>query len=58
LILWGAGDCFLGVALAQAAADMCDDARLVVRDDVTHWLHHEEPDWVSARIAEFCAAEA
>ncbi|WP_420139607.1 alpha/beta fold hydrolase [Sphingomonas sp.] len=54
LILWGAGDRFLSVELARASAAMCDDARLMVRDDATHWLHHEEPAWVAETIAGFC----
>ena len=56
LILWGAADRYLGVELAHAAAGMCEDAHVAVRDDATHWLHREEPDWVSAQIAAFCGA--
>jgi pimeloyl-ACP methyl ester carboxylesterase len=54
LILWGAGDRFLGVELATASAAMCDDARVRVHNDATHWLHHEEPAWVAEAIAGFC----
>jgi pimeloyl-ACP methyl ester carboxylesterase len=53
LILWGALDTALGVHLATAAKGMCDDAELVVRHDVSHWLHLEEPEWVSDMISTF-----
>ena len=32
-------------------AAMCDDARVRVHNDATHWLHHEEPAWVAEAIA-------
>jgi pimeloyl-ACP methyl ester carboxylesterase len=53
LILWGRRDAFLQPGLARAALDLCDDGRLVMLDRATHWLHHEEPEAVSAHLAAF-----
>ncbi len=53
LILWGAQDQFLGNHLAEASLSRCDQGRLTLLPNATHWLHHEEPDRVSAEIAAF-----
>ena len=53
LILWGALDSALGTHLAEAAKQMCDDAELKIRPDVSHWLHLEEPEWVVNEIVSF-----
>lgn len=55
LILWGARDRFLGRELAAPSAARCDDARLEFLEDATHWLHHEFPDEVNARLLAFLA---
>jgi pimeloyl-ACP methyl ester carboxylesterase len=46
LVLWGADDTFLRRSLAEQSETYCDDGRLVVWDEATHWLHHEYPDRV------------
>lgn len=51
LILWGMKDRFLGAHLADAAAAMCDDARIVRFAECTHWVQHEEPRRIVAEIA-------
>ena len=53
LILWGALDSALATHLAYAAKKMCGDAELKIRADVSHWLHLEEPEWVSNEIGAF-----
>jgi pimeloyl-ACP methyl ester carboxylesterase len=50
LILWGRGDAALGPDLANASLALCDQGRLVVFPDATHWLQHEEPDDVNRRL--------
>jgi epoxide hydrolase 4 len=55
LILWGMRDSFLGAHLAEAAAGMCDDVRIVRFKDDTHWLHHEDPRQVVREIAVFAS---
>ena len=49
-ILWGKRDSFLGQHLARASLAHCDDAAIEVIADTTHWLHHEQPDRVTALI--------
>lgn len=56
-ILWGARDAFLGVELARASLAHCDDAELVVFDEATHWIQHEEPDAVNAALIDFLSDE-
>lgn len=50
LILWGGRDRFLGRHMAEESLTWCDEARLEVVEDATHWLHLEEPDRVSNAI--------
>lgn len=49
-ILWGEYDSFLGQHLARASQTYCDDAAIDVIAGTTHWLHHEQPDRVTALI--------
>ncbi|MDB5712515.1 MAG: alpha/beta hydrolase [Sphingomonas bacterium] len=57
-ILWGMRDRFLGAHLADAAAAMCDDARVVRFRDDTHWLQHEVPRLIVREIAAFASQTA
>lgn len=54
-MIWGAKDVALDLSLAQPSIDMCDDGRLVVIDDATHWVQHDAADRVSALLLEFLA---
>lgn len=53
LILWGEKDVALETHVAEAALQACDDGRLEMIPDATHWVHHEEPERVNAAIIEF-----
>jgi epoxide hydrolase 4 len=53
LVLWGARDRFLGQEMAEQSIARCEDGRLTVLRDATHWLHHEEPERVSLILADF-----
>jgi epoxide hydrolase 4 len=53
LILWGARDRFLAPRMAEQSLRMCEDGRLLRLEGATHWLHHEEPERVSAALAAF-----
>jgi epoxide hydrolase 4 len=53
LIIWGAQDRFLMAEMAQASAAMCRDGRLVLVEEATHWIHHEEPALVNSLIDRF-----
>jgi pimeloyl-ACP methyl ester carboxylesterase len=54
LLIWGARDRFLGIEMAQPSVDLCDDGRLVVLEEATHWVQHEEPERVCREILDFC----
>jgi pimeloyl-ACP methyl ester carboxylesterase len=55
LLLWGTRDRFLGQEMVQPSLDLCDDGRLVLLDDASHWLQHEEPGRVNLLLADFFA---
>jgi pimeloyl-ACP methyl ester carboxylesterase len=55
-LIWGARDGFLRRELAPASLAYCDDGRLEVLEDATHWLHHEEPERVNALIRDALTA--
>jgi pimeloyl-ACP methyl ester carboxylesterase len=53
LFIWSTGDAFLGRTAAEATGDFCAGPyRLVVLDDVTHWIPELAPD----RVAELVTA--
>ncbi|MBZ0298971.1 MAG: alpha/beta hydrolase [Anaerolineae bacterium] len=53
LMLWGAQDTALSVEMAQPSIDLCDDGRLVLFEDATHWVLHDQAAQVCAQMAEF-----
>ena len=53
LLIWGKEDFALGVEMAQPSIDLCDDGRLIVIPDATHWVQHEAAVQVQALIADF-----
>ena len=53
LILWGRKDSFLELHEAEAALALCDDGRLELVEEATHWLHLEEPERVDAALIGF-----
>ncbi len=53
LVVWGAEDVALSVDMAQKSVDLCDDGRLVLFEDATHWVHHDKPEQVNALLADF-----
>ena len=53
LMIWGAQDKFLTQEMAQANLDLCDDGRLVLIEEATHWVQHEEADRVNQLISDF-----
>jgi len=58
LMIWGAGDRFLGRELAPPSIELCDDGRLVFVEEATHWVQHEAPDRVNALLLGFFASAA
>ncbi|HWB09712.1 MAG TPA: alpha/beta hydrolase [Pirellulales bacterium] len=55
LLIWGARDVFLGREMAQPSLDLCDNGRLEMIAEATHWVQHEEPQRVNQLISEFIA---
>jgi len=53
LMIWGAKDAFLSREMAQPSIDLCDDGRLVMIENATHWVQHEEAERVNALLGEF-----
>ena len=56
LILWGRRDTFLSASMIEPSAALCDDVRVEIFDDATHWLLHDEPERASTLIADFLSA--
>ena len=53
LVIWGAQDVALAVEMAQQSVDLCDDGRLVLFEDATHWVQDDKPNEVNALLKEF-----
>lgn len=53
LVIWGAKDDFLIQELAHVSMTKCIDGKLVILEDATHWLHHEQPEKVNKLILDF-----
>jgi epoxide hydrolase 4 len=58
LLLWGARDAALGFELARRSIELCDDGRLEVLEDATHWVQHEESAAVNRAIVAFFGGQA
>jgi len=56
LIIWGAHDVALSRPLAPKSLEMCDDGRLIVVEEATHWVQHDEPARVNELIYSFLEA--
>ena len=55
LIIWGRNDMALSDTMIAPSAALCDDARVEILDDATHWVLHDEPERTSALIVDFLA---
>jgi epoxide hydrolase 4 len=53
LLIWGAQDMFLDQAMAQPSVDLCENGRLALIPEASHWVHHEEPAQVNELITTF-----
>jgi pimeloyl-ACP methyl ester carboxylesterase len=53
LVICGDHDRFLGRAVMEASAELCDDGRLITIVGASHWLHWEDPERVTAEILGF-----
>jgi pimeloyl-ACP methyl ester carboxylesterase len=55
LMIWGAGDQALGREMAPQSIALCDDGRLHVIEDASHWVQHDAADRVNALLLDFLA---
>lgn len=53
LMLWGAQDVAQLRQMAQDSIDLCDQGRLMMFEDATHWVQHDKADEVNRLIIEF-----
>jgi pimeloyl-ACP methyl ester carboxylesterase len=55
LLIWGTQDRFLGQEMAQPSIDLCDEGRLELIPEATHWVQLEEPERVNGLLVDFLA---
>jgi pimeloyl-ACP methyl ester carboxylesterase len=55
LVIWGARDPALGHEMLAPSLDLCDRARLVLCEDASHFVQHDEPERVSELLLRFAA---
>jgi epoxide hydrolase 4 len=52
LMIWGVNDVALGRDLAQPSIEQCDQGRLVLLEEATHWVQHDAPARVTELLVE------
>ncbi|SDN86489.1 alpha/beta fold hydrolase [Alkalicoccus daliensis] len=52
-IIWGLGDQFLHPSTAKESLKYCLDGEMILVDEATHWVMHEQPAIVNRLIKEF-----
>jgi pimeloyl-ACP methyl ester carboxylesterase len=57
LIIWGKNDVALVPEGAEQSLKYCDDGRLVMLENATHWVQDDEPDKVNELLVEFFHSE-
>jgi pimeloyl-ACP methyl ester carboxylesterase len=55
-VLWGEADSALPPRLLDGLDELCDELTIERLPDATHWIAHEEPQRIAARIHAFCGA--
>jgi pimeloyl-ACP methyl ester carboxylesterase len=55
LVIWGKNDQFAGEAMAKESLEYCDDGRLEIFENASHWVQHEEPTQVNSLLSQFFA---
>jgi pimeloyl-ACP methyl ester carboxylesterase len=53
LLIWGMHDAALNHSMARPSIDYCDDGKLVLFEDATHWVQHDEAESVNQLLIEF-----
>ncbi len=57
LMLWGANDVALDRSMAQASIERCDQGQLLIFEQATHRVQHDEPEAVNAALLAFLLQE-
>ncbi|KHF40185.1 alpha/beta fold hydrolase [Halalkalibacter okhensis] len=52
-MIWGKNDSFLSLPLAKESMTMCDDGQLILVDEATHWVQHEQNEIVNRLLLQF-----
>ena len=53
LMIWGMQDVALSHRMARLSVDYCDDGKLVLFEDATHWVQHDEAEAVNQLLIDF-----
>jgi pimeloyl-ACP methyl ester carboxylesterase len=53
LIIWGRHDVALLPQMAQQSLQYCDNGRLFMLENATHWVQHDAPERVNQHLLEF-----
>lgn len=57
LMIWGMQDVALSHRMARPSIDYCDDGKLVLFEDATHWVQHDEAEAVNQLLLEFLSGK-
>lgn len=53
IVMWGKHDHHILTKLAQESIELCDDGKLIIIPNGTHWVHHESPHLVNNYLTDF-----
>jgi len=53
MMLWGKRDTALGEGMAQRSIELCDNGRLVIFDNASHWVQHDEALQINRLLTTF-----
>jgi pimeloyl-ACP methyl ester carboxylesterase len=53
LILWGKQDVALSHEMARPSIELCDDGKLVLFENASHWVQHDEAEAVNRELKGF-----
>jgi pimeloyl-ACP methyl ester carboxylesterase len=53
LMLWGKRDIALSAEMAQPSIDLCVDGRLILFEEASHWVQHDEANAVNQALIDF-----
>ena len=53
MMLWGKQDVALSFKMAQPSIELCDHGSLIVFDNASHWVQHDEPEAVNLNLVNF-----